>query len=268
MVWFHEPPASTQDERVHAGYALVMRLMADYLRDHRDDAYLQAHAQGDLTLNQVRMIRWYLQHLPARGRVLEWGCCHAPDSVVLRHVRDDAYELHGCDFPECRKYQRFHDQCGLRFTALKDIVLLPYSDATFDAVVGTGTLEHAAQDYESLKEIYRVLKPGGVLIITHLPNRHSRTERINRVVHRANFHKRLYDLEEAATLLKRSGLLPLHLGYQERLVLEECHARLLRGVANPFRRRLLQSKWLLGRLLRGPRAYTALYGVAQKVHMM
>jgi len=268
MKWAHEPPASEQDEKVHAAYEHLVRLMAGYLSEHPDDPYLQVHASGDLALNQVRMIRWYLQHLPGRGRVLDWGCRHAPDSIILRRVRGDAYVLHGCDFPHCRRYQRFHDDCGLQFTALTDIVALPYPDQSFDAVIGAGTLEHAAQDYESLKQVYRVLAPGGVLIFTHLPHRHSRTEHVNRVVRKDGYHNRLYDLNEADGLLKRAGLLPAHLGYQERLLQDECHARVLHGVSHSLRRWFLQSKWSLGRLLHGPRAYTALYGVVRKVDMM
>jgi SAM-dependent methyltransferase len=268
MDWAHEPPASELDAKVHDTYQHLTSLMAEYLREHPDDAYLQFHASGEVTLNQVRMIRWYLRHLPVRGRVLDWGCRHAPDSIVLRQVRGDAYELHGCDFPDCRRYQRFHEDGGLQFTALTDIVSLPYPDQSFDVVIGAGTLEHAAQDYESLKELYRVLAPGGVLIFTHLPHRHSRIEYVNRVVRKEGYHKRLYDLDETDRLLKRAGLLPTQLGYQERLLRDECHARILHGRPRRFRSWLLRGKWTLGRFLRGPGAYTALYGVARKQHMM
>jgi ubiquinone/menaquinone biosynthesis C-methylase UbiE len=47
---------------------------------------------------------------------------------------------------------------------------LPYPDATFDLIVCLDVLEHVAQIEEVLMEIYRVLKPGGI-VLTSIPNR-------------------------------------------------------------------------------------------------
>ena len=46
---------------------------------------------------------------------------------------------------------------------------LPFEDETFDVVVATEVLEHLRMYYEVLREMVRVLKPGGLLIIT-IPN--------------------------------------------------------------------------------------------------
>ena len=66
-------------------------------------------------------------------------------------------------------------------------------------------IEHAAQDYESLREIYRVMKPGGHLAITHLPNRLSYSEFLARNVRRADFHRRLYSTASIREMLERAG---------------------------------------------------------------
>ncbi len=50
-----------------------------------------------------------------------------------------------------------------------NIYALPYADNTFDAVILSEILEHIEDDVAGLKEIYRVLKPGGVVAIT-VPN--------------------------------------------------------------------------------------------------
>ncbi len=50
-----------------------------------------------------------------------------------------------------------------------NIYALPYADNTFDAVILSEILEHVEDDVAALKEIYRVLKPGGVAAIT-VPN--------------------------------------------------------------------------------------------------
>lgn len=43
---------------------------------------------------------------------------------------------------------------------------LPYDDAFFDIVLSVETIEHLENTYLFINEIYRVLKPGGLLIIT------------------------------------------------------------------------------------------------------
>jgi len=48
---------------------------------------------------------------------------------------------------------------------------LPYAAGTFDAVILSEVLEHVDDDVAGLREVYRVLKPGGVVAIT-VPNAH------------------------------------------------------------------------------------------------
>jgi len=46
---------------------------------------------------------------------------------------------------------------GLQYERLPDLIRLPYPDGSFDAVISSGVLEHVPFDYESLKELDRVL---------------------------------------------------------------------------------------------------------------
>jgi ubiquinone/menaquinone biosynthesis C-methylase UbiE len=46
-----------------------------------------------------------------------------------------------------------------------DIEHLPYADASFDLVVSTGVIEYVTTDSKVLAEFYRVLRPGGHLVL-------------------------------------------------------------------------------------------------------
>ena len=65
-------------------------------------------------------------------------------------------------------FERFY-RTGLEFTLVDHQWILPDETGSFDFVLSNGVLEHVANEYESMKEIYRVLKTGGIFAITFLP---------------------------------------------------------------------------------------------------
>jgi SAM-dependent methyltransferase len=203
--------------RKHDPHPSALQILADLYRRQQalspHDSYLLEHASPAVLANQVRTFDSYLPYLPPRGTVLDWGCNHAPDSCLLRAVCGDRFELHGCDFASADTFRIFHEFAGLSYTRITDPLELPYPACSFDAVIASGTLEHTALDYEALKNVYRVLKPGGVLVISYLPNWLSRAEWVRRNVSRRNFHRRLYGQQETRQLLKRTGFMPLFVEY-------------------------------------------------------
>ena len=188
-------------------------LYAQQLAFDPENAYLVEHGSPAWIANQIRTFHWYRDYLPSAGNVLDWGCNHAPDCCLLRVWFGDRLSLYSCDLIDQRSYQVFHRFAASSYTKLQDSVLLPYPPNFFDAVIGSGVLEHVAMDYESLKEVYRVLKPGGVLIISYLPNWLSCKEFVRRVVRKRDFHRRLYGKGETKQLLKRSGFYPISVRY-------------------------------------------------------
>jgi SAM-dependent methyltransferase len=179
-----------------------------------NNAYLVEHGNPVWIAYHIRTFHWYRAYLPATGNVLDWGCNHAPDSCLLRAWYGDRLSLYSCDLIDSHSYQVFHSFAASSHTKLEDTVLLPYSPNFFDAAISSGVLEHVAMDYESLKELYRIVKPGGVLIITYLPNWLSYKEWLRRVVRKKDFHRRLYGKGEAKQLLKRCGFYPISSRYQ------------------------------------------------------
>jgi ubiquinone/menaquinone biosynthesis C-methylase UbiE len=47
-----------------------------------------------------------------------------------------------------------------------DVAKLPFREASFDLVTALDTLEHFADDASALRELHRVCKPGGTLLVT------------------------------------------------------------------------------------------------------
>lgn len=74
--------------------------------------------------------------------------------------------------PEQAFYKRFRKQPNLDYTTTDlnspladvkaDICNLPFSDDSFDVILCNHVLEHIPDDTKAMKELYRILKPGGV----------------------------------------------------------------------------------------------------------
>lgn len=207
-----------QAPRFAQGAISLEETLADLYRQQLAESgeigYLQEHAQPRCIENQVRTFHWYRSFLPASGKLLDWGCNHAPDSCLLRAYYGDRYQLYSCDFLAKDTYGAFHDFADTEHTHLQEESRLPYPSNSFDVIIGSGVLEHTATDYESLLELRRILKPDGILIISYLPNWLSLAEWRRRVLWKRDFHRRLYGRLETIQLLKRAGFYPETFRYQ------------------------------------------------------
>jgi len=153
--------------------------------------------------------------------VLDWGC---GVGYVAEFMRDRGLHVSLYDFDpaadgvEERSLPNFESMVA-KFSA--DPVRLPYADASFDAVLSLGTLEHVQFPEHSLAEIRRVLRPGGFFYCYKLPNRFSYVEytakRRGRNYHGAQPHDRLYSLFSARQMVAKSGFDVLDARYRNML---------------------------------------------------
>jgi ubiquinone/menaquinone biosynthesis C-methylase UbiE len=178
-----------------------------------DSVFIKMHLNNKTILK--RHVDAFFTYLPyvKTGKILDWGCKHGFYSCLLKYHYGEDVILHGCDIL-IEPFEVFFDYANLNMSKLSDPYKLPYDDNTFDSIIGSGVVEHVPNDFESLKELYRILKPEGILIITFLPNKYSYIEFISRALKRTS-HNRLYTIKLMKSLLLHSGFIPTFYRYHQ-----------------------------------------------------
>ena len=166
--------------------------------------YVKHHSNNNVMLmGQVdAFIKYYpfLKH----GKILDWGCLHGPDSAMVRMTGGPGNEIYGCDVYENKGFDVFRAFSQVHYTPLTHPYHLPFQDAQFDSVIGSGVIEHVANPRESLKELHRILKDQGSLLLTYAPSKHSFTEFVLRAIKHPH-HRRRFTVQSLRALLLDSG---------------------------------------------------------------
>lgn len=102
--------------------------------------------------------RYVKKHNIDNKIVLDVGCGYGR---VLEQIANRIKEGYGCDFaPGNINMDRIH-------MIKADVTInLPFTDDSFDVVICREVIEHLTNPYDCLKEMYRVIKPEGELILT------------------------------------------------------------------------------------------------------
>lgn len=122
------------------------------------------------TLNFIRRIEWrsMLEWLnPKRNeRILDVAC---GGGILSLKIAERGCNVHGIDTSENaiknakNRAERENISCEFE---VGNVECLPYQDKCFDKVVCSSSLEHFRDDVNALKEMHRVLKSNGHVVLT------------------------------------------------------------------------------------------------------
>jgi len=127
-----------------------VRILARF-REWRHSVY------GFNIYNRRQWVAGHASRLPAGARVLDAGAGMGQYRPLFAH----------CDY-KAHDFGREPQTVGL-YTPLdyeSDILSIPVANSSFDAIVCTEVLEHVPEPIKAVHELARILRPGGVMLLT------------------------------------------------------------------------------------------------------
>ncbi len=150
--------------------------------------------EASIHLNRYAVARPFCQD----ADVLDAACGEGYGSYLMKTW--GARSVTGVDISEyaINRAQNYFKDKNLNYIQ-HDVLNLPFDDHTFDLIVSLETIEHVDNSEKFLREIKRVLKPGGTIILS-CPNDNYYYEKDNLI---NPFHKKAYNFFEFKEMAER-----------------------------------------------------------------
>jgi len=135
------------------------------------------HLDGAMgAFNYIRMANSMAAHFPKNEPFLDWGAGYGQ---ILWLLKNRGINATGYNIEEREHVDAIPELAKLPVVVDRNPVKLPFEDASFGGVCSCGVLEHVSGQAGSLREIYRVLKPGGYFFLFMLPQKTSWVEKLS-----------------------------------------------------------------------------------------
>ncbi|OYY07569.1 MAG: hypothetical protein B7Y70_14405 [Rhizobiales bacterium 35-68-8] len=140
------------------------------------------YQRGSFARRACFFARKILPLLPPAGHWLDAGC---GTGTFSRMLAADNRTVLGVDASVAmvEEGRRLAEPLGGRaaFEPVATVESLPFPDASFDGVICLSVLEYLAKPQAALDELARVLRPGGVVVVS-VPHRHSAVRALQRAM--------------------------------------------------------------------------------------
>jgi SAM-dependent methyltransferase len=130
------------------------------------DEYFEHHLRDDKDLSASSMLGQAEELINGKGRLLDIG---AGRGELLRAARIAGWEVEGIE-PSSRFAEVAADYSGAPIRS-EPVERCGFPDGAFDCVILSAVLEHLYNPDETMREISRILRPGGVVFLD-VPNEH------------------------------------------------------------------------------------------------
>jgi SAM-dependent methyltransferase len=197
-----------------------------------DGASVEVELEAVQSERSLEVMRRYLAYLNKDDLILEAGSGLSAVVITLRRL---GYRVQGMDYAEnALRISRSYDPSLPLFAG--DVHALPCADASVGAYLSFGVLEHFEHGMgPALAEAHRVIRPGGVLVLTiPAPNAVNRLVAWRRrqagrsVLNDDSFYESTYSRARLVEAVSSAGFLPI-------VVEPTSHSYTLWGLGGPFR---------------------------------
>lgn len=116
--------------------------------------------------NRDTFVKEWLLNLPTGTSLLDAGAGIQRYKKYASHLKYTSQDFGGYQGGELFGQQKTDKWDSTNCDILCDITTIPLEDASFDYVMCTEVLEHLANPQDALRELTRILKPNGTMLIT------------------------------------------------------------------------------------------------------